>query len=146
MSATTHRTPGETFAGYTQLETLTCPTCGVLHAIPEHMARSRREDGEDCYCPNGHVYSWTPKKERERIERQRDEARDRAAREAALREQAEASARAQRGAATRARNERNAVKRRVAHGVCPCCHRSFKQLRAHVARMHPEALEGVDAA
>jgi hypothetical protein len=34
----------------------------------------------------------------------------------------------------------NKVKKRVAHGVCPCCNRTFKQLAAHMAKMHPELL------
>lgn len=34
----------------------------------------------------------------------------------------------------------NKVKKRVAHGVCPCCNRTFKQLAMHMAQMHPEVL------
>jgi uncharacterized protein (UPF0212 family) len=30
---------------------------------------------------------------------------------------------------------------RVGHGVCPCCNRSFAQLRRHMAAKHPEYAE-----
>lgn len=30
------------------------------------------------------------------------------------------------------------VKKRVAHGVCPCCNRSFTDLRRHMESKHPE--------
>lgn len=30
------------------------------------------------------------------------------------------------------------VQRRTAHGVCPCCHRTVKQLAQHMACKHPE--------
>jgi len=33
------------------------------------------------------------------------------------------------------------AKRRIAAGVCPCCSRSFKQLRRHMQSQHPEYLE-----
>lgn len=35
---------------------------------------------------------------------------------------------------TRVRN----LKHRVKNGVCPCCHRTFKQLANHMEKMHPK--------
>lgn len=46
----------------------------------------------------------------------------------------ERSAAAQRGVLTRLKN-------RVAAGVCPCCHRSFKQLSEHMKMKHPDYTE-----
>lgn len=138
MSTTTHRTPGETFVGYTQLVTEVCPTCGVSHAIPEHMRDQKREHGEGgIYCPNGHTYGWhvsEAERLRKRLEREQ-QALAHARRE---REEARRREQAQRAAATRARNERNRARKRSADGVCPCCGRTFKQVVAHMARMHPD--------
>ena len=33
------------------------------------------------------------------------------------------------------------LKNRAAFGVCPCCKRSFKQLRSHMKNKHPEFVE-----
>lgn len=141
MGATTHRSPGETFAGHTTLIARVCGNCGVMFAMPEALdEQCHRDHDRTWYCPNGHPRQYVGETEAEKQERLRRYAEERETAQRAAREQAEASARAQRAAATRARNERDANKRRAAHGVCPCCHRSFKQLRAHVARMHPEAL------
>jgi len=33
------------------------------------------------------------------------------------------------------------IKKRVKHGICPCCNRTFKQLAAHMKNKHPEYME-----
>ena len=33
------------------------------------------------------------------------------------------------------------IEKRVANGVCPCCHRQFVQLTRHMKNKHPEYLE-----
>jgi len=35
------------------------------------------------------------------------------------------------------RGELTKLKKRVTNGVCPCCHRSFQNLRRHMATKHP---------
>jgi hypothetical protein len=127
------------FAGYNDLEVTIC-TCGVLFAMPQRLLEVCREQGRDFYCPNGHCLTFT-ETEIDRARKERDAAKNRAAREAARREQAEAEARAQKGRATRFKNDRDRDRRRVAHGVCPCCKRSFKQLRRHMLSQHPKFAE-----
>lgn len=134
MSVATHRTRGETFAGYTNLVVETCCDCGVMFAMPGGLQRARREDRGSFYCPNGHGMHYAGETDRERLQRERDL---RAA-ERAAREQAEASAAAQKRAATRARNERNKARKRSADGVCPCCGRTFKQVARHMDAKHPD--------
>lgn len=119
------------FAGYTELEVEIC-TCGVLFAAPKPMLDTRRHDGRDFYCPNGHSLSYDG--ERSRLERELRAAKDRAARDRAARDQAEASLRATKGVVTRQRERLE----RVAAGVCPCCNRSFRDLRRHMQTKHPE--------
>jgi hypothetical protein len=128
----TVRQRGETFAGYTELEAKSCPTCGVLYAAPSRLFLEKERHGGDWYCPNGHNIVFCTTME-EKLKRERE----RAARLAAQRDQAEASARAQRGAATRARNQRDRLRTRAAAGVCPCCNRTFKQLARHMQSQHP---------
>jgi hypothetical protein len=133
---------GETFAGYNELATKVCPTCGVLYAAPTRLFDARDEDGECWYCPNGHsVVFTTPKGKRDeqaRLERQLQREREHSARMAAQRDQAQADARAQKAAKTRIKNDRDRIKTRVANGVCPHCNRTFQNLARHMASQHPD--------
>jgi len=126
----------ETIASSGQLTVVIC-WCGMRHAVPSELRREQERqhaDGQpvtDIYCPLGHTHVPVGEPKYKRLERERDRAQNEAATRAAERDQAEASARAFKGAATRSR-------RRAAAGVCPCCGRSFKQLRRHMANKHPD--------
>ena len=67
--------------------------------------------------------------------------RDRAGRLASERDQLAASLRGTKANAARTRKELHSVKARVAHGVCPCCNRTFKQLARHMKTKHPDYVE-----
>ena len=130
---------GQNFNVRTVLHVTECPTCGITYAFPDRLDERARERNSaihgsrsmSVYCPLGHAWHYTGKNEEQRL-------RDRLAAEQARRDQAEASARAQKGAASRARRERDQSKTRHAAGVCPCCNRSFKQLRRHMQTKHPD--------
>lgn len=109
-------------------------TCGVYFGVPVRIIEVRRKDGGNFYCPNGHCLTFGDN-ELERLRKQAKQAE--AARVAAddQRAAAEKSNRALKGVITRER-------RRVANGVCPCCSRSFADLRAHMAGQHPDYAEG----
>jgi len=134
MSTTSHRSPGETFAGYTQLEALTCARCGVLFAAPERMIGKRRADHKTFYCPSGHDNYFPQESEKEKYQRLYRQERDRAARRAAELDQSQASLRATKGVVTKQRKKLE----RVAKGVCPCCNRSFRDLKRHMKTKHPD--------
>jgi hypothetical protein len=144
MGATVHtRSPHETFAGESVLEVMCCPICGITYAVPESMLDAgRRKPDLWWYCPNGHHLHFPGKSESEKLE---DEKNRRARLQAQL-DQRDAQLRAQRGATTRARNQRDKVINRAVRGVCPCCNRSFKQLRRHMASKHPDYEHDVHAA
>lgn len=114
----------------TQLSTMSCGHCAIPFAIPEALHEALIDNGKRFYCPNGHCISYTESeanKLRKRLEAERNER----ARVSAERDQAQASARAQKGVATKAR-------KRAAAALCPCCNRSFVQLRRHMASKHPD--------
>jgi len=109
-----------------------CISCGVVFAITDAMDNELRRNGRNFYCPNGHTMHYGDsvearlKKERESHARtiaRLDQAR-------ADRDAIERSRRATKGQLTR-------VKKRVAHGVCPCCNRTFPNLAAHMQEKHP---------
>jgi hypothetical protein len=131
---------GYTYAGSSDLIVLGCPLCGVTYAIPVVMHRNAKRRGGWAimwHCPNGHELGFGEGElDRERAARERAEAailqaRERAQAEKDLREHTEHKLRAQKGATTRAR-------KRAAAALCPCCNRSFVQLRRHLATQHPD--------
>jgi hypothetical protein len=122
----------------------TCINCGVSFGSP--ILSQRKVDGKSFYCPNGHSQYYTETEvmrlKREIEAKQRSLEWERSQRETAERgkRDAEASLTAQKAQATRARNELKRVRVRVHHGVCPCCNRSFQNLRRHMETKHPGEL------
>lgn len=108
--------------------------CGIALAIPQNLYRVAHEDKHDVYCPLGHTFVWhdTYRDKLEREQRKHKATKDLLAYE-------ERSHAATRGHLTRA-------KKRSAAGVCPCCHRTFKQLRKHMNVKHPEYVAEAKAA
>lgn len=117
-----------------------CWNCGVHYAMPSYLREKRREDGDRFWCPNGHIAVFTETavaklqrkldKEREALERSRENADF-------WRDQHDGSERrlsATRGVVTR-------IKNRISKGICPCCKRSFANLRKHMCTKHPNYAE-----
>ena len=112
---------------------VTCCTCGIVFSMPDWFDTKLRRSHETFYCPSGHRQIYSEKSDVE------------LAREAAAVHQAEAER--QRLAAIDARceaqNQRLKAERlgtklkRVRHGVCPECKRSFENVRRHMAAKHP---------
>jgi len=142
--ASTVRQRGETFAGYTDLTTMCCPTCGVLYALPRRLideAHSRGNRELVWYCPNGHELGYNDppgESEADRLRRELERARNRAASKSAALDQTKAELRGQKARASRFKNDRDRERTRAANGVCPCCNRTFKQLARHMKSQHPE--------
>lgn len=120
-----------------QIVAVWCPTCGIPYGLPEGFCEERQEDGRSWRCPNGDSLSYHEtdamrlSRQLEAAKRREEYAKIRANGEEARRRQAERRAAAARGQVTR-------IKRRVAHGVCPCCNRTFADLAKHMSGQHPE--------
>ena len=118
----------------TTLKELQCGSCGVWHAIPQTMFDSAYQEGGTWCCTNGHRRGYIEgsiylqlekeKKRREWAEQSAKNARKDA-------DEAERRRIAQKAATTRLRNRAKA-------GICPCCSRHFKQLKAHMDNKHPD--------
>lgn len=112
-----------------------CSSCSIDFGIGAQFMKNRRQDHGTFYCPNGHS-QWYPQDNEETKQRKRAEQAE--ARARSWQDQAEAAERsriAQKAATTR-------LQKRVAAGVCPCCHRSFQNLRRHITGQHPDFTEG----
>jgi phage terminase Nu1 subunit (DNA packaging protein) len=117
---------------------ITCCSCGVRFDVPTEWYTARRNDHEWFYCPNGHRQHYTGKSEAERLRdelaREKHRAEQAQARVEDLRRQrdhANARVSAHKGVVTK-------LRKRVALGSCPCCHRKFKDLRDHMRAEHPD--------
>lgn len=119
-----------------------CPTCGVMFAFPADLYERKvagHHDGvkQNWFCPNGHSITFAGKSKVEIAEEklrqtEYDLSRSR-------------QANAQLSDEKRLLQEKNAalvleekrLAKRTAGGVCTCCHRTFKQLAAHMRSKHP---------
>lgn len=113
--------------------TITCcnADCGISFQVPAWWNKGRRETHTDFYCPNGHAQAYTAESDEEKFRRERDMARQQLARAE------EDSAKAHREW-DKAEKEARRLKKRAAAATCPCCQRSFSNVRAHLANKHPE--------
>ena len=120
----------------TQLSRLTCGTCSIPFAIPAPMHERVKQSGDWFYCPNGHrIHYYEAENDalRKKLERQERVTANISADVERAREQRDAANRravALKGVVTR-------TKKRIAHGKCPCCHATFKNLAEHMGDQHP---------
>jgi hypothetical protein len=105
-----------------------CGNCGVVFGIPEDLERRRRNDGGTFYCPSGHPLHFSDETTAQ------EKLKAATARETGLQDQLRAAIRDAEGS----RSELLRIRSRIANGVCPCCNRSFDNVRRHVASKHPE--------
>lgn len=124
--------------------TITCchAGCGLSFAVPAWWETERRRLHDGWYCPNGHQQYFGGETDAERRIRELEEERKQLRREAEeiaadyrlernAREQVQRSLAATKGVLTKTR-------KRIAAGVCPCCHRTVQQLARHMETKHPD--------
>lgn len=112
------------------LKPITCSHegCGVHFALDAKFVEARRGDQATWYCPNGHP-RWYPPGESDEAKLRRAEAQ-----KVALRDQLEAATREAESVRVALLRDRQ----RFANGVCPCCNRSFDNVRRHMTTKHPD--------
>jgi hypothetical protein len=101
--------------------------CNQHFAMSEAFYRQTRRTRETWYCPSGHPRIWLGESDESKLRRAQ-------ARETALKDQL--------AAATREAEEVRVAllrdRQRFAKGVCPCCNRSFDNVRRHMETKHPD--------
>jgi hypothetical protein len=118
---------------------LNCCKCGIGFAITTDAYHRLRKSHAFFYCPlcgqNQHFTGLSDEEKlRKELEAEKARKLDILAEANRLRECNGAlnrSLTAQRSATKR-------IKNRVSHGVCPCCTRSFENLRRHMDTKHPD--------
>ena len=107
--------------------------CGLPFALPKTLYKQCKDNGTAFYCPLGHHIVFresTADEERRRAERaeQRLAQRDDEIRNL------EKTSHAQKGQITK-------LKKRAAHGTCPCCKRTFVNMARHMRSKHPDFVQ-----
>lgn len=115
------------------LDVETCCACGTPFGIEHSLRLNFLRTGKLFTCPNGHEqhYGNSIEKQLEETKRQLENERQRAD---GWKEEAEIKARELKVT----RSELTRTKKRVAGGVCPCCHRQFVTLARHMKTKHPD--------
>jgi len=114
-----------------QLTTVLCGECGGIYALNENYRRDRERDGKSWTCPYCKTAWGYCEGANDRLKREK-------AQLIAALDQSQAERKALERQAKAAKAERTKLRKRLAAGVCPCCHRTFKQLAAHMADVHPD--------
>lgn len=115
-----------------------CGSCGIHFGLERSFVASRRADHLKFYCPNGCRVNWSGPSEAERLKNQLAAA---TAREDQLKAELQSKRVMLSQERSRVRGLRGMItktKKRVGHGVCPCCTRTFQNVARHMASQHPE--------
>lgn len=110
----------------------TCCNCGTPFAIESALLAAFKKDHARSFtCPNGHSQHYIGQTEAERERARAVRAEEVAAQNRRLYE-------GERLESERLRKVQGKLKKRIANGVCPCCHRSFIALKRHMDTKHPD--------
>lgn len=116
------------------LTEISCGSCGGTYAINEKYRQTQYEQGGTWTCPYcQRGWGYAGNSENSKLKRELAAEKERKERALADANSLRSSLTAQRAQTTRARNQLHRVK----HGTCPCCQRSFQNLRKHMATKHP---------
>ena len=124
------------WTGSSELVILKC-WCGMSHAVPSELRAEQlrkfnaKQHPLSIYCPLGHGHHPAAESDVVRLERC-------LASEVARHDQTRAELRETENRRRAEKAAKSRLKNRIAVGVCPCCHRTFRQLARHMATKHPD--------
>jgi hypothetical protein len=127
----------ETITKVLRFEEENCCICAITFFVPEAFQQEALSRKRSFFCPNGHSQSYTTS-EADRLRKELAAARQREETIKAQREEAIRLASLQTDLRRSAENSLKRFKKRAAAGVCPCCHRTVKQMAAHMKTKHPD--------
>ncbi len=107
-----------------------CWKCGIKYALESDFRQRKNNFNESWYCPNGHstVFRDSELEKTKKRLKWAEESRDRYREHWQSEEKKVAT---YKGHHTRLKN-------RIKNGVCPCCKRSFKNVKRHIKNKHPK--------
>ena len=125
-----------------RLTTITCYKCGIVFAVPQYFKTKRQEDTENFWCPNGHSQAYI-KSEAQKLREQLEAERRNVEWYKNMAKSKDSQIKGMNIQLGKAKAKLKRTETRVAHGVCPCCHRQFQNMSRHMKTKHPDYVEGV---
>jgi hypothetical protein len=119
-----------TYTSIGSFVTENCYKCGISFGLPSGFQKEKLENGGNFCCPNGHGQYYgesTVKKLEQRI-----------IRELSQHDQTKANLRDTKLSLIAEKGHRTRLKKRIVRGICPCCNRSFQNLKRHMDGQHPK--------
>lgn len=126
------------------METIVCCQCAIPFGVPSEYRTNLRRSQELFYCPDGHSQSYSKStdtilreqlaakvKQEEQLKALVHSAREEAS---SWHSQWEKQLLDKKAIAAKLKRTEN----RIANGVCPCCNRTFQDLKKHMTTKHPE--------
>lgn len=110
-------------------------------AAPPGFIQERREDGQLFYCPAGHSMSFH-EKEIDKLRKQLEQEKRNIEWWKSSAASKDKTIKGQNIQIGRVKAKLHRTERRIANGVCPCCHRSFQNVARHMKTKHPDYIEG----
>lgn len=133
--------PGQTQVEFINFVLEHCCNCGAAFMVPESFQKHCKADSaKHFYCPNGHSQHYLQSEADRLKDKIADvEAKHKRELEAATNRTLDAIIEKQKAQFEKEKLEKQM--KRVRKGVCPCCNRSFANLKKHMTTKHPEAIK-----
>lgn len=120
-----------------QLVTETCYKCGIVFAVPQYFRKTRLDDKQSFWCPNGHPQAYV-ESEADRLRKQLEEQKRSTEWWKGVAANKDKTIKGQNIQIGKVKAKLHRTERRIANGVCPCCHRSFQNVMRHMKTKHPD--------
>lgn len=115
-------------------ETIVCYKCHVPFAVSAKHHRELLDTHDTFYCPAGHPQHYIAKFNEEKLREQLENERKQ-------RQQEEERLYNLYLDELNKSNKLNRQLKRIHKGICPCCNRSFTNLKRHMETKHPEIMK-----
>lgn len=126
--------------GFLTGQWLTCARCKTSFAIADELyIAAKASEKINFFCPYGHSnYFPAGESEETKLRRERDRLQQQLAQKDDEIETQRKLADGYIRKLSAARGQITKVKRRIGHGICPCCSRTFENLARHMATKHAD--------
>lgn len=119
-----------------------CANCIMHFGIDSELAKRCQETGRTFYCPNGHanVYKET---EIDRLKKENKRLKDDVHWTGKILRDTQEDLQITKREKATIKGQLTKTRKRIANGVCPCCHRTFVNVQRHMTTKHPDFKEVV---
>ncbi len=124
------------------MQTETCCNCGTHFAMDIQIYKQRVEDHKSFFCPNGHSQHYVGETQADKLRKQLENEKRMHEWTKQREAQAKEDAKTFKKSAAAYKGHLNSTRKRVAHGVCPCCSRTFQNVMRHMKTKHPDYQKG----